>query len=1033
MSDGTLDVSGLTPDEATMVRFGQYVLVGLLGLGINEGVLYLATGVAGLSYVVGGALGRAVSILVNYVINDSWTWDTRGVAGVRRWVVRGGKYVATRLVGVAIGLGSLVLLVELFGMHYLVANVVAVGVGVLWGFAASDRWVWRDEEETLLERAREVVGDADVVANGGAEDRSGSGTLAALTGGLLVGGRSRREDARSVGDRLRLVARDVRDGFRRAGRRARPHATRTVEHLRTVDRQTWVVVAGAAMIGVWFVWYQIQLYEAYRLTGADFGSYVHMYETTIQGEGFLQQGKFRDSHPSDVYWGAHFSLTLLLYVPIYALFPSPTTLIVLKAVVMSTSIVLLWLLARRTLRRDWLAWALVGSYAFNPFLWSAWTFDFQEQALLPLLLFACYYAYVRRRHGYFLAALGLALVTNEFMIPVLGGFVVGLGVAAYRAGDLVDRVWALAAALGLVVVAKLVSSFVIDAFSRDAGVPVRVVAIPFQQYDWPKHGARAPMFAVFETALAHPMLALDSLLAGSDTKLVFFLALFLPVLLLSITDELTILPMVPFLLFGWVLGHKVAYYQFRAHYPFYILPFVYIGAVHTLRRTPLPRYSLDAEWFPRIVAVFLLLNLFTMSIVGPLNVKPIPEETAHDRLLDQAVDEIPQDASVVAQNNIYPHLADHPKAKFMVSPWNVGQYRKNVGPITPKYVIYDVNEWGAWAGVVIGAFQSRMGDEYGLYRYQDGIWIWKHGYEGEVKTISDHRTLPSLEGDSATFDAGAFSVNKGERRPGFVHSTGTHGIVWFGPYAVLPPGNYTATFRLDASGGGPDPAGKVDVAVGQNHQVVGKQTFYATEGWQNVTVQFQLQGPRAKVEFRGVNLGGTPNIVLDDVTVRRHVETNDSDGKDDGDPADDEETPTGTPTPDESPTPTETPTESPTPTETPTATPTESPTRTETPDESPTETPGPTTTETPTDTATETPSPPLDPFETPTDTATETPSNATATETRTETPAGAAADGRSADAWSPSVPWPLPGPSDGGVALGAGAVLLAAVRREGPL
>jgi hypothetical protein len=390
---------------------------------------------------------------------------------------------------------------------------------------------------------------------------------------------------------------------------------------------------------------------------------------------------------------------------------------------------------------------------------------------------------------------------------------------------------------------------------------------------------------------------------------------------------------------------------------------------------------------------------------------------------------------VVAQNNIYPHLADHPKAKFMVSPWNVGQYRKNVGPITPKYVIYDVNEWGAWAGVVIGAFQSRMGDEYGLYRYQDGIWIWKRGYEGEVKTISDHRTLPSLEGDSATFDAGAFSVNKGERRPGFVHSTGTHGIVWFGPYAVLPPGNYTATFRLDASGGGPDPAGKVDVAVGQNHQVVGKQTFYATEGWQNVTVQFQLQGPRAKVEFRGVNLGGTPNIVLDDVTVRRHVETNDSDGKDDGDPADDEETPTGTPTPDESPTPTETPTATPTESPTRTETPDESPTETpdETPDESPTETPGPTTTETPTDTATETPSPPLDPFETSTNTATGTPSNATATETRTETPAGPAADGRSADAWSPSVPWPLPGPSDGGVALGAGAVLLAAVRREGPL
>ncbi len=131
-------------DERTR-RFALYLLVGLGGLTVNQGVLYVSTAFLGLQYVIGGALGRILSVLFNYVMNDRWTWADQGEGGIRNTVIRGGKYVAASLAGMVMGLVTLVVLVEFAGMHYLVANLFAIGLGVLWGFGSSELWVWGTE------------------------------------------------------------------------------------------------------------------------------------------------------------------------------------------------------------------------------------------------------------------------------------------------------------------------------------------------------------------------------------------------------------------------------------------------------------------------------------------------------------------------------------------------------------------------------------------------------------------------------------------------------------------------------------------------------------------------------------------------------------------------------------------------------------------------------------------------------------------------------------------------------------------------
>jgi putative flippase GtrA len=128
-------------------RLVKYLVVGVMGIAINQGVFLLTVDLV--PYVVAGLFGSAVSIFANYVMNDSWTWRENGTAGFGQWLWRAVKYGATRVVGVGIGLVSLFVFVELIGIAPAISNVLRIGVGVVWGFGASEKWVWASADSSL--------------------------------------------------------------------------------------------------------------------------------------------------------------------------------------------------------------------------------------------------------------------------------------------------------------------------------------------------------------------------------------------------------------------------------------------------------------------------------------------------------------------------------------------------------------------------------------------------------------------------------------------------------------------------------------------------------------------------------------------------------------------------------------------------------------------------------------------------------------------------------------------------------------------
>jgi hypothetical protein len=67
---------------------------------------------------------------------------------------------------------------------------------------------------------------------------------------------------------------------------------------------TRYIVTLSAALFVGFSVYMTLLFETYVLTGADFGTYVHMFDATLDGGGWLHQGKLVAGHPDGSYWGA---------------------------------------------------------------------------------------------------------------------------------------------------------------------------------------------------------------------------------------------------------------------------------------------------------------------------------------------------------------------------------------------------------------------------------------------------------------------------------------------------------------------------------------------------------------------------------------------------------------------------------------------------------------------------------------------------------------------------------------------------------
>jgi putative flippase GtrA len=123
------------------IRFQKFLVVGTVGLLVNQAGLYLLHDIVGLRLLTSSVIAILVSMAVTFMLNEIWTWHDRGRGLI---IHRLGKYVPINTGGLIINASILAYLVDHYDAHHLFANLIGAGVAAIWNFGLNNLITWRD-------------------------------------------------------------------------------------------------------------------------------------------------------------------------------------------------------------------------------------------------------------------------------------------------------------------------------------------------------------------------------------------------------------------------------------------------------------------------------------------------------------------------------------------------------------------------------------------------------------------------------------------------------------------------------------------------------------------------------------------------------------------------------------------------------------------------------------------------------------------------------------------------------------------------
>jgi dolichol-phosphate mannosyltransferase len=124
-------------------RIIKFCLVGISGIFVNEGLLWILAQLAGLPLVIASPISIECSIISNFTLNNFFTFHDRRSLALKSTLYRLLKFNLVSLGGLAINLGVLLFFTHVIGVYYLVANLFGIVVAFIWNYILSTWWTWR--------------------------------------------------------------------------------------------------------------------------------------------------------------------------------------------------------------------------------------------------------------------------------------------------------------------------------------------------------------------------------------------------------------------------------------------------------------------------------------------------------------------------------------------------------------------------------------------------------------------------------------------------------------------------------------------------------------------------------------------------------------------------------------------------------------------------------------------------------------------------------------------------------------------------
>ena len=563
--------------------------------------------------------------------------------------------------------------------------------------------------------------------------------------------------------------------------------------------------------------YAVQRHLTFETGAFDVGVYAQPLWNYLNGNDFVvtiqkDNGLLR--------WANHVEPILFLILPIYWLRPEPTTILLIQVGAIALAGLPLFGIATRRLGSQWVALLIVIAFFLMPAVQSVTLFDFHAVAMAPLFLLSAIYwldvalesrgrsfwlwperpaqsSPINGRRAYILTALFFVLALSTKEDISLHVFMIGVYLLIFR------RLWPEGSVLTVTGLVWFYVTFqlIIPAFRTGGGESIFI--------SWFETLGETPL----EIALS-PLTAPDKVIA-----LVFRADSIAPLAMLTV--PFLLLPWLGLPLFGLtapslafvLLGQNPTLRQLETwHYAAPMLAFVALGTIDGLARLQMITGWLGTRFkqptLSRIAQVALPLLVIIAAGVyhnlrgySPLSrLAEWPEQTAHHALGRELAQQVPDDAPVLAQAQLIPHISH----RYDLAIWS--------GPLIAdyEYIWIDLshhklpNRFNAHGDFLTGMIIEHR---FGAIAAQDGYLILKRDAErgvipADLFTFTEYSDLPA---DAERFDV-VFGDTlrlvgvKTEIRRLATSETEPQVVLYFEVLQTPPQDYQLFLYRLDESG-----------------------------------------------------------------------------------------------------------------------------------------------------------------------------------------------------------------------------------------
>lgn len=468
---------------------------------------------------------------------------------------------------------------------------------------------------------------------------------------------------------------------------------------------------------------EIIIYRSFRIFTWDLGIFNQALWNTLHGKFLYYTSETGIYTRTGCFLAAHFSPTILLALPLYAIYPTGENLLIIGTLLVAVGALPIYEIANYFLK-DEKAVTIIGIlYLLHPSLQGITLSGFSPESFAVTLFAFIMYYLIKVDLKKLVLAVILGLMTHEAAAPVIA--MIGVyGMLQHK--SIKNRGFQ----ASLIVSAISIPYFFFANYMR---LFFGWTGRPSLWHEWVMVGATSASELPIKVIL-NPVGALSSLASDGAAKLLYLMLILLPVLFIPLLGLKGLIPAIPYLSMSLFSTYRL-YYSLEGHYGAFIVPFIFLGFVHGLTKLQeMKRAKFSTLKFTTFAFLTTTIVFATMLPTVYSQYQVFNPNNEHNSIVRSFISRIPQNASVLTQSNIFPHLSNRPNAYTIAPPTWSYEYMQvdkeilaNLSKQSIQYVLLDFASelpYSCAASFIYREFIFPNIDKYGLMDAKDGVVLF---------------------------------------------------------------------------------------------------------------------------------------------------------------------------------------------------------------------------------------------------------------------------------------------------------------------